>query len=66
VVQGSAFVLVVDVTVKNTDLKYVFMSCHQNAGQNHNINTASKFFEPVVLGMTVTNQMIFTMKLEAD
>jgi hypothetical protein len=25
--------------------KYVFLSSHQNAGQNHNIKIASRFFE---------------------
>jgi hypothetical protein len=25
--------------------KYMFMSCHQNAGQNHNIKTGNKSFE---------------------
>jgi hypothetical protein len=27
--------------------KYVFVSCHQNAGQNHNLLTANKPFENV-------------------
>jgi hypothetical protein len=40
--------------------KYIFLSCHQNAGQNHNIKIGDRPFENVAqfkyLGMTVTNQ----------
>jgi len=43
--------------------KYKFMSCHQNAGQNYNVNIGIISFENVAnfkyLGMTVTNK-IFT------
>jgi len=40
--------------------KYKFMSCHQNAGQNYNVNIGIISFENVAnfkyLGMTVTNK----------
>jgi hypothetical protein len=40
--------------------KYMLLSRHQNAGQNHNIKTGDRSFENVLqfkcLGMTVTNQ----------
>jgi len=40
--------------------KCVYMSCEQNAGQNHNINVSYKSFENVVrfrhFGATLTNQ----------
>jgi hypothetical protein len=29
-------------------IKYMFMSCRWNVGQNHNTKTGSKFFENVV------------------
>jgi hypothetical protein len=40
--------------------KYMLQSCHQNVGQNREINIANRSFENVLqfkyLGMTVTNQ----------
>jgi hypothetical protein len=33
--------------------KYMLLSCHQNAGQNHNIKIGNRQFK--YLGMTVTN-----------
>jgi hypothetical protein len=45
-------------TIEKT--KCTVLSCHQNAGQNHNIKTANKSFDHVkqfkYLGITVTNQ----------
>jgi len=41
-------------------MKYVVMSYHQNAGQNHNLLTPKNFFKNVVkfkyFGITVTQQ----------
>jgi hypothetical protein len=41
-------------------LKYMLLSHHQNAGQNHDIKMANRSFENVAqfiyLGMTVTEQ----------
>jgi hypothetical protein len=35
----------VDLQVNAEETKYVIVSRHQNAGQNHNLLTDSKFFE---------------------
>jgi hypothetical protein len=47
-----------DVNAEKT--KYMLLSCHQNAGQTHNIKIGDRSFENVAqfryLGMTVTNQ----------
>jgi hypothetical protein len=48
----------------------MLISRHQNAGQNHNINTANRFFENVAqfkyLKTTVTNQNLNQKKLRGD
>jgi hypothetical protein len=48
----------------------MFMSRHQNTGQNHSLLIANKSFENVAkfgyLGITVTNKIEFTKKLRAD
>jgi hypothetical protein len=50
----------IGVEVNAEKTKYVVISRHHNAGQNHNINTDSKSFERVeefkYLGTTLTNQ----------
>jgi ribosomal protein S16 len=50
----------VDVDVNVLKTKYMLMSRHQNAGQDHNKKRANRSFENVghfkYLGMTVTNQ----------
>jgi hypothetical protein len=50
----------VDVEVNAKKTKYVLLSHHQNAGQNHNINIANRSFKNVAqfryLGTTVTIQ----------
>jgi ribosomal protein S2 len=50
----------VDLEVNTEKTKYMFLSCHQNAGQNHDIKVANTAFENVLqfryLGMSVTNQ----------
>jgi hypothetical protein len=42
-------------------VKYILLSCHQNAGQNRDIKLANRAFENVLqfryLGTTVTNQI---------
>jgi ribosomal protein S2 len=46
--------------VSGEKTKYMLLSLHQNAGQNHEIKTAKRLFENVAkfryLGTTVTNQ----------
>jgi hypothetical protein len=48
------------VFMKSTSLWYMLLSCHQNAGQNHDIKIANRCFENVAqfryLGMTITTQ----------
>jgi ribosomal protein S2 len=45
---------------KTIFFKYILLSRHQSAGQNHDINIANRGFENVAqvryLGMTITNQ----------
>jgi hypothetical protein len=46
--------------INTEEIKYMLMSRHQHAGQNHNIKTANRSFQNVeklkYLGTTVTNQ----------
>jgi hypothetical protein len=50
----------VTLEVNTEKTKYMLLSHHQNAGQNHNIKMANRSFENVTqlkhFGMTVTNQ----------
>jgi hypothetical protein len=48
----------VDLEVNAKEIKYMFMSHHQNPGQNHNIKVVNISFENKIqiLGITVTNQ----------
>jgi hypothetical protein len=50
--------------------KYMLLSHHQNAGQNHNIKIANRSFENVARfkywGTTVTNQNLFRGKLRRN
>jgi hypothetical protein len=50
----------VDLEVNTEKTKYMSLSRHQSAGQNHNIKVGNICFENVVefiyLGMTITNQ----------
>lgn len=51
-------------------IKYKFMSCKQNAGQNHNIKTANKSLENEAklkyLDITLNNKITCIKKLKAD
>jgi hypothetical protein len=42
------------------ETKYMVMSCHQNAGQNHNLQTGNKSFENMAefkyLGIAIRNE----------
>jgi hypothetical protein len=55
-----------EVNVEKT--KYMLLSCHQNAGQNHDIKTASRSFESMVnfiyLGTTITNQNLINEEVK--
>jgi hypothetical protein len=50
----------VGIRVNTEKTKYMLLSCHQNAGKNHEIKIANRCFENVAqfryLGTTITNQ----------
>jgi hypothetical protein len=56
-------------TKVNTEkTKYMLLSRHQNAGQNHNIKIANRYFENVeqfrYLGTTITNQNLIQEEIK--
>jgi hypothetical protein len=59
----------VGLKVNSEKTKYMLMSHHQNAGQNHNIRMADRSFENVVqikyLGTTVTNQNLINEEIKS-
>jgi ribosomal protein S2 len=59
---------VVGLEVNAEKTKYMLLSHHQNAGQNHIIKIANRCFENVAqfkyLGMTVTNQNLIQEKIK--
>jgi hypothetical protein len=63
---GASKEVGLEVYAKKT--KYMLQSCHQNAGQNHDINTANKPSENVAqlkyLGTTVTNQNLIQEEIK--
>jgi hypothetical protein len=48
----------------------MLLSCHQNAGQNHDIKTGDRSFENVAqlkyLGTTITNQNLIQEEIKGD
>jgi hypothetical protein len=50
----------VGLEVNTEKTKYILLTRHQNAGQNHDMKTGNRCFENVAqfryLGMTITNQ----------
>jgi hypothetical protein len=58
----------VGLEVNTEKTKYMLLSCHQNAGQNHDIKIAKRCFENVVqfryLGTTITNQNLIQVKIK--
>jgi hypothetical protein len=55
----------VGLEVNREKTKYMLLSNHQNAGQNHDIKIAKRYFENVAkfryLGATITNQNLCGM-----
>jgi hypothetical protein len=52
----------VGLEVNTEKTKYMFLSRHQNAGQNHDIKLANRYFEIVAqfikMGTTITNEKL--------
>jgi hypothetical protein len=60
----------VGLEVNGKEDKYILLSGHQNAGQNHDIKIANRSFENVAqfryLGTTVTNQNLIGEEIELN
>jgi len=60
----------VNLEVNNKKIKYMVVSCHQNAGQNNNLLIANKSSENLTkfkcFRTRVPNQIALTTKLRAD
>jgi UDP-N-acetylglucosamine 2-epimerase len=58
----------VGLEVNTEETKYILLTCHQNAGQNHDMNIVKRLFENVsqfiYLGMTVTNQNLIQEEIK--
>jgi ribosomal protein S2 len=58
----------VGLEVNTEKTRYMFLSRHQNAGQNHDIKTANRCFENVAqfryLGTTITNHNLIQEEIE--
>jgi hypothetical protein len=56
--------------VNTEKTKYMLLSRHQNAGQNHDIKIGNRWFENVpqfrYLGTTITNENLIQRKLRGD
>jgi hypothetical protein len=56
------------ISVNTEKTKYMLLSRHQNAGQNHDIKIANRCFENVeqfrYLGTTITNQNLIQEEIE--
>jgi hypothetical protein len=58
----------IGIEVNTEKTKYMLLSCHQNAGQNHNIKIADTSLENVAqfkyFGMTVTDQNLIQEEIK--
>jgi hypothetical protein len=58
----------VGLEVNTEKIKYMSLSRHQNAGQNHDIKIGNRWFENVAqfryLGMTITNQNLIQEEIK--
>jgi hypothetical protein len=58
-----------DLVVNAEKTKYMLMSCHQNAGQNHNMKMANRCSKNMAkfkhLGITVTNQNLIWEEIKS-
>jgi hypothetical protein len=58
----------VSLEVNTEKTRYTFLSCHQNAGQNHGIKIAHRCFENMAqfryFGTTITDQNLIQEKIK--